>query len=203
MDYHGGFVDVELAAVKRSVEPLPMDEELSRVQREHGQEERMRPGPAETCIDCGELVGDDPGARFHLPIQGPPSPLCGACARERGDQEDADEEADEDEADATDPANQSWCPACQMWLSVPTGGVCDVCGQGTTSEPVEKPDWRKIADGEDLEPVDGAALASTPAEADFAAATATGDTPIGDGPMPARPDPDEAVLATTPTRRKR
>lgn len=197
MDYHGSFVDVEIAAVKREVEHLPMDEELARVQREHGQDERMRPGPTETCIDCGNLIGDDPEAGFHLPIQGPPSPLCGSCVAKR--QAEADAPAD------TDPASQSWCPTCGIWLAVPIGGVCEVCGTGTVSEPVApgKGAWQEIADGEDLEPVEGIELASTPAEAAVAAATATqGDEPIGDGPLPERPEGD-GLVAASPIRRKR
>jgi hypothetical protein len=203
-DYYQAFVDVEIAAVNREVERLPMDEELARVQREPGQEERMRPGPDETCIDCGELIGDDPDASFHVPLAGPPSPLCGGCTRLREAAEIEAAVGGGSPAD-TDPANQSWCPTCGIWLAVPIGGVCEVCGTGTVSEPpeTEKADWQRIADGEDLEPVEGADLASTPAEADFAVATATEvDEPIGDNPLPERPDEGEAMVATTPIRRR-
>lgn len=169
---------------------LPMDQELARVQRDYGQPERMRPGPEEACLDCSKVIGDDPEAGFHVPIQGPPSPLCGDCVHKR----QAEEDAAELPAD-TDPASQSWCPTCSIWLAVPTGGLCEVCGTGTTSEP-EKAAWQRIADGEE-EDADGhtGEHAGSPGDVELS------DEPIGDGPMPRRPDGDTPAL-TTPTRRK-
>lgn len=193
-DYYGSYVDVALAAVQRAdPENLPMDEELARVQREHGQPERMRPGHDESCLDCGKVIGDDPEAGFHVPLAGPPSPLCGACVHERQGEEDAAEMP----AD-TDPANQSWCAECRIWLAVPTGGICEVCGKGTTSEPAEdavnlKADWQQIADGEDLEPASDSGASDEAEESE--------DRPIGDGPMPERPE-GEGLVASTPIRRK-
>lgn len=193
-------VDTELLARHFPTAPdpenLPMDQELARVQREHGQPERMRPLPGEVCIDCAAVIAEgDEEAGFHVPEAGPPSPLCGACVAKRA-AEDAAAEAPAD----TDPTNQSWCPECRIWLPVPTGGLCEVCGTGTTSEPEHdavslKADWQRIADGEDLD--------DEADETTVGVLEAAADQPLGDRPLPESPEDDEALVATTPTRRKR
>lgn len=198
MDYHGSYVEVALAAVKRE-DPMnrPMDQELARVQREHGQPERMRPGPEENCLDCGKVIGEDLEAGFHVPFQGPPSPLCGACVGKRQEAEaEEDDEDDGDEVDTTDPASQSWCVDGAHWCAFPTGGVCEEHDCGTVSEApqAEKPDWMKIADGED-EDADGHVGEHAGSPGDL-------DEPIGDRPLPER-DPADVMVATTPIRRKR
>ncbi len=113
-DYYGNYVDVELAACRDRDDParLPLDEALARVEGRDGRTERGQPGPEDTCRGCGKAVGDDPRAGFHVPLAGPPSPLCGACLAERlgkhearnywlnvADGQDVDVQSDRDEAD--------------------------------------------------------------------------------------------------------
>jgi hypothetical protein len=96
--YVGHRVEITLHA--NPLPPAPQAERpMERLWSSNGQgEERMRPGPTETCSECGKVIGDDPGADFYAPLAGPPRPVCGACAQELDDQQIA-EDAAREEAD--------------------------------------------------------------------------------------------------------
>lgn len=77
-------------------EPRPMEKLWS-----SNGEERMRPGPTETCSECGKVIGEDPDADFYAPLAGPPRPVCGVCAQTLDDEQVA-EEGEEDGREAPD-----------------------------------------------------------------------------------------------------
>jgi hypothetical protein len=74
-----------------AAEPRPMEKLWS-----SNGEERMRPGPTETCSECGKVIGDDPDADFYAPLAGPSRPVCGDCAVKLDDQQLAAEASDDE-----------------------------------------------------------------------------------------------------------
>lgn len=98
MGYTGEEIEVTLRGetLVDPAAPRPMEKLWS-----NGQGEHTRPGPAETCSDCGKVIGEDPDSDFYAPLAGPPRPVCGDCAVKLDDQQLAEESAAAEEADGT------------------------------------------------------------------------------------------------------
>jgi hypothetical protein len=84
-------------------------------------EERSRPGPTETCRDCGKAIGDDVDAIFYAPAAGPPYPLCGACALKVEDREIAEERDGDDRAEFLIALGEGWSNDSPAYIAMLDG----------------------------------------------------------------------------------
>lgn len=80
--------------------PMPVNAErpMERLWATDSSGEHTRPGPTETCSECGKVIGEDADAAFYTPIAGPPRPVCGACALAIDDEQTAAEAEAEEQA---------------------------------------------------------------------------------------------------------
>lgn len=168
--YVGHRVEITLRA-----DPLPPPAHAARPMETlwsaNGQDERMRPGPTETCSECGKVIGDDPDADFYAPIAGPSHAVCGDCAVKLDDQQLA-EEAEREAAD---------------------GALIDR-GIKKDLAPAEDP-------YDDPHDQDTITVLVDPETLDIVSVSGPDDEPIGDGPMPERPADIEPVTTPTRRRR--
>lgn len=76
----------------------PLDDELERVEQatlRRAVGERMRPLGEERCAYCGQPIGDDETAAFHVPFfAGQPRPVHGACLERLAPQPEGEPDAE-------------------------------------------------------------------------------------------------------------